>query len=389
MENRPPSVFVSSTMYDLGELRTGLQQFVDGLGWRAVLAERDSFSVDTSESTVENSLRNVRENSDIFVMVVGARYGSIDPDSDKSVTNLEFLEARARRVPIYVFVKADVLAQLQVWRDNPEADFSRVVDTARVFEFVDSFYGTGNLWTFPFSTAAEIVDKLRTQFAYLTRDALGVRQLAHGEDRLMRELDGEALMLALRRDEHWEAKLFATVVEAGLDRLVPMRREIEHGLTRPGATFVDLESLAPWALDRIHELERLGETADAIVTAYLAQAFGDDGVPGDPLEIAAAARRLVQVWEDSAQWTLSCRSVRVDSMARRFVEALSRSNANMLEEIWEFGHTINSLLEQAINEHTDDEDEVVDITLTLTADLDEFNEESARLREALNARRRR
>ena len=374
-------------MYDLADLRVGLQQFIEGLGWKAVLAERGSFSVDTNETTVENSLRNVRENTDVFVMVVGARYGSIDPDRDKSVTNLEFLEARARRWPIYVFVEAGVLAQLEVWRDNPEADFSRIVDTTRVFEFVDSFYGTGNLWTFPFSTAVEIVETLRTQFAYLVREALGVRQLAQGKDRLLQELDGEALMLALRRDEHWEAKLFATVLEAGLDRLEPMRREIEHELKRPGATFVDLESLAPWAQDRIHELEGLGETADAIVSAYLAQAFGDDDVPSEPLEIAAAARRLVQVWEDTAQWTLSCRSVRVDSPARGFVNALSRSNANMLDEIWEFGHTINARIDQAIEVHTGDEDETVDIILTLTADLDEFHEESARLRQALAAKR--
>ena len=177
MENRPPSVFVSSTMYDLGDLRAGLQQFVEALGWKAVLAEHSSFSVDTSETTVENSLRNVRENSDIFVMVVGARYGSVDPDSDKSVTNLEFLEARVSGVPVYVFVDSGVLAQLRVWHDNPEADFSSVVDTTRVFEFIDSFYRSGGVWTFPFSTAGEIVDTLLTQFAYLVRDALEVRKI--------------------------------------------------------------------------------------------------------------------------------------------------------------------------------------------------------------------
>ena len=32
MQNRPPNVFVSSTMYDLGELRAQLRQFVEGLG---------------------------------------------------------------------------------------------------------------------------------------------------------------------------------------------------------------------------------------------------------------------------------------------------------------------------------------------------------------------
>ena len=388
MENRTPSVFVSSTMYDLADLRAAVQQFIEGLGWRALLAERDSFSVDTNETTVENSLRNVRENTDIFVMAVGARYGSIDPDRDRSVTNLEFLEARSRGVPVYVFVDAAVLAQLQVWRRNPDADFSDVVDSPRVFEFVDSFYGSGDVWTFPFATAAEIVGTLRTQFAYLVSDALGVRRLAHGEDRLVAGLDGEARMLALRRDEHWETRLFAAVLESELDRRMPLRREIEHGLTRSGAAYVDVAGLAEWAQDRIHELLGLGESAESIVTAYLAQAFGGDAGPGDPLEIAAAARRLAQVWEDCAQWTISCRTVRVDPIAQRLVNALSRSNANMLDEIWEFGHTISARIDRAVQEHTGDEDVTVNIILTLTADDDEFHEELVRFQQALAAKHR-
>ncbi|MCE2512072.1 MAG: DUF4062 domain-containing protein [Acidimicrobiia bacterium] len=77
---------MSSTMYDLSDLRGRVREFIEGLGWRAVMAEHGSFSVDAAETTVENSLRNVRENADVFVMVVGARYGSVDPGADKSVT---------------------------------------------------------------------------------------------------------------------------------------------------------------------------------------------------------------------------------------------------------------------------------------------------------------
>ena len=91
MKNRPPNVFLSSTMYDLSELRVQLRQFIDGLGWRAVMSEHDSFPIDANQTTVENSRRNVRENADVFVMVVGARYGSVDAEADKSVTNLEFV----------------------------------------------------------------------------------------------------------------------------------------------------------------------------------------------------------------------------------------------------------------------------------------------------------
>ena len=66
-------------------------------------------------------------------MVVGARYGSVDAEADKSITNLEFVEARARGMPAYVFVSRNVLAQMQVWEGNREADFSSVVDTTRIF----------------------------------------------------------------------------------------------------------------------------------------------------------------------------------------------------------------------------------------------------------------
>ncbi len=147
--------------------------------------------------------RNVRENADVFVMIVGARYGSIDPDTEKSVTNLEFLEAQARGIPTYVFVDSDVLAHLSVGRSNPDADYSGVVDTPRVFEFIDSFRGSGYVWTFPFATAKDIVDTLGKQFANLVQDAFALRQMAHGHDHLLKEFAGDALMVPLRRGELW------------------------------------------------------------------------------------------------------------------------------------------------------------------------------------------
>ena len=79
------------------------------------------------------------------------------------------------------------------------------------------------------ATAEDIVNTLRKQFAYLAQDALELRQLARGKDRLLTELDGEALMLALRRDLYWDVRLFATVLEEELDRRSTLRREIEHG----------------------------------------------------------------------------------------------------------------------------------------------------------------
>ena len=363
-------------MYDLSELRAQLRRFVEGLGWRAVMSEHDSFPIDANQTTVENSRRNVRDNADIFVMVVGARYGSVDIDAGKSVTNLEFVESRTCGVPAYVFVSRDVLAQLRVWKANPEADYSGVVDTPRIFEFIDSFRGGGVAWTFEFATAEDIVNTLRKQFAYLVQDALELRQMALGQDRLLTELEGEALMLALRRDQYWDVRLFATVLKEELDRRATLRREIEHGLASNDVTFVDIVDLASWAQDRLREVQRLAHTASTILNNYLPQVRGEDA---EPSELVDVARRLAQVWEDSARWTLRCRSVRVDERAERVVDLLANANAHMLDELWEFGHAIIPRLDKAIEALAAGGSPDLDLVLTLTADVDEFVEEIARL----------
>ena len=380
MKNRPPNVFLSSTLYDLNELRKQLRQFLEELGWGAVMSEHNSFPIDANQTTVENSRRNVQENADVFVMIVGARYGSVHAKSDKSVTNLEFIEARARGVPLYVFVRKDVLAQQRVWKANPDADYSSVVDTPRVFEFIDSFRADGEVWTFEFDTAEDIVHTLRKQFAYLVQDALELRQSARSQDPLLSELKGEALRLALRREQYWDVRLFAVVLQEELDRRTRLHREIELGLTSGNVTFVDFVDLESWMQDRLDEVKRLAHTATAILNDYLPQVRGEDAKPS---ELVAIARRLAQVWEDNAQWTLRCRSVRVDEKVERLVHLLSIANANMLDEIWEFGHTIIPHLDQAIEALATGGSAVLELELTLTADVDEFDEEMDRLQREL------
>ena len=167
-------------------------------------------------------------------------------------------------------------------------------------------------------------------------------------------------MLALRRDDYWEYRLFGRVLEEELDRRAPLRRDIEHRQAQADeATFVDLTDFGQWGLDRLSEFGELAQAVGVIFDDELRPALGDDGVPGDPLEIVAAARRLAQVWGDAARWTLYCRSVRVDPTVRRAAELLSNISANMLDEIWDFGHSVIQRLEEAIETHADDDVDIV------------------------------
>ena len=133
------------------------------------------------------------------------------------------------------------------------------------------------VWTFDFATAEDIVTTLRQQLAYLVQDALSLRQTASGQDRLLTELQGDALMLGLQRDQYWDLRLFATVLEEELERRTRLRREIEYGLASGDVTFVDIVDLASWALDRLHEVQLLGQTASTILNDYLPQVLGKTG----------------------------------------------------------------------------------------------------------------
>ena len=103
MTGKTPSVFVSSTCYDLGQVRSDLAGFVQSIGLEPVLSEFSSFPVDPDENTVTNCMRVVDDVADIFVLIVGSRFGSTT-SAGTSITNAEYLRARMKNIPIYVFV---------------------------------------------------------------------------------------------------------------------------------------------------------------------------------------------------------------------------------------------------------------------------------------------
>ena len=60
-----PSVFVSSTCYDLKQVREDLKDFFEeNYGFQTILSEFDSFPVDPCKGTFENCIENVDNTAD-------------------------------------------------------------------------------------------------------------------------------------------------------------------------------------------------------------------------------------------------------------------------------------------------------------------------------------
>ena len=72
-----PKVMVSSTFYDLRQIRADLARFIgDELGYIALLSGLPSFPVNPDLDTVANCRARVEQDADIFILVIGGRYGS-------------------------------------------------------------------------------------------------------------------------------------------------------------------------------------------------------------------------------------------------------------------------------------------------------------------------
>ena len=227
-----PSVMVSSTFYDLSQIHSDLLDFLqDEVGYRPLLSEYPSFPVDPDVDTIENYRRRVEEDADILVLVVGGRYGYVDSATDKSVTNLEYLAARAQGISIYVFVDKRVAVVLRVWRSNPDGNFSAAVDDVRLFEFVEQVRSADRVWTHEFERAQDIIAVLRIQFAHLMLQGLRWQmKLRRQPQAALRGLHGEALRLALEQPKAWEYLLFGQVLcddrpstRTGHNGCVPLR----------------------------------------------------------------------------------------------------------------------------------------------------------------------
>ena len=100
MKDKKLQVFVSSTFTDLKEERQAAVEAILSSG--NIPAGMELFSAgDESQMTV---IKRWIDESDIYLLILGGRYGSIEPNSGKSYTQLEYEYALSQNKPLFSVV---------------------------------------------------------------------------------------------------------------------------------------------------------------------------------------------------------------------------------------------------------------------------------------------
>ena len=172
-----PRVFISSTFYDLRHVRTAIKEFFESLGFEAVLSENFDVFYEHGQSAQMSCLEEINK-CDMYVLVIGTRYGSVFPNDTLSITHREYREAIQVKLPIFAFVDKYAYDDYKVFcknRNNPHVDASKIqyfsVREPQVFEFISEVESrTTDNALICFDQIAEIVDCLRKQVARMFKE---------------------------------------------------------------------------------------------------------------------------------------------------------------------------------------------------------------------------
>lgn len=374
--------FVSSTCYDLAQVRADLRDFAESFGFEPILSEFNGFPVDPEVSTLNNCLQAVRNKADVFLLIVGGRYGSLT-DTGQSITNLEFLEAKAKGIPKYVFVQKEILTLLPFWEKNPSADFSHIVDTTKLFEFVSELRGSGEIWVFPFSTAQDITFTLRKQLSYLFSDSLQVRRKFQSSDDRLADLGPKALRLAVEKPLGWEYLLLAQLQIDEISQYRSKRLDTELGISFGEPIQLEsFEEIAIWISSRMTWAVSIIENLSKAINDGFEKAVGEPGSSGDIERIVHLASRVGEGYEQLLDWKLQFLKISSNQEFSRLIQLASDMTSNAIEEIEEFVFRFYSEIKSLITnlELGSETTTNVTFTLNLTAPADnELYEELDRL----------
>jgi hypothetical protein len=156
-------VFLSSTCYDLKDLRASIEKYFENKRIVTILSDRTTFPIDPNKHRHDMCIAAIND-CDLFLLVIDKRYGApYYRDQNISITWAEYKEAKRLHKQIIVFARKDILFEREVYKKNGKSALYKPfsVDNVKTFTFIDDIQGDPNgFWVQPFDSVIEIENTL-------------------------------------------------------------------------------------------------------------------------------------------------------------------------------------------------------------------------------------
>lgn len=137
-----PRIFISSTFYDLKQIRVELDKFIESLGYEPVRNKEGDIPYGKDEALQAYCYKEI-SNIDILISIIGSRYGSSGISKEKeqeySVSQLEVKTALKEDKQVFVFIDKNVFTEYETFilnKDNKDINY-KYVDNVNIYKFIE------------------------------------------------------------------------------------------------------------------------------------------------------------------------------------------------------------------------------------------------------------
>lgn len=330
------NVFVSSTCYDLAQIRTDIKQCIIDMGHNPILSENKDFPVDTNLSSVENCINAVKREADIFILIIGNKYGSV-MEEGKSITNTEFLTAVQKGIPIYTFTLKQMINILPIWEKNPSMDFSTTVDNPKIFEFISDIRKERGLWNFEFERAQDIVETLKAQFSILLKESLSIRnkmeQMNRNEDIfLYSKVSSRALNLMMRKEEYFEIKFYMQVMCDKVLEYRFLKNDYKYSVViKSPYQIMNHKQFFDWTNLKFSQLTNLINSANKLTSPF-SMFYGEPGVASNLEGLYYIAETYSRIYASILEWGIEVQSINAPDEYQNALTAMSKLPSSIIQQ---------------------------------------------------------
>ena len=163
------TIFLSSTCYDLTDLRAEVGKFLIEKGHTLLLSDRNNFPVEMGKHRHDVCIDNVGK-CDLFILVIDSRYGAdYYKEPSISITWAEFREAIRTKRQAIALVRREVFNERQTCRKNQKLKNPFVpfyADNIKIFDIIDEIQKNENgIWMQPFDNSIDVKETLENIYA--------------------------------------------------------------------------------------------------------------------------------------------------------------------------------------------------------------------------------
>jgi hypothetical protein len=308
-------------------------------------------------------------------LILGGRYG-YQIENEKSITNSEYLYAKSLGIPSYVFINKQIVNILPIWKRNKEADFSDVVDSTKVFEFVEEVREKSKQWCYDFERSQDIVPILKIQLSNLFKLSLDLRRKYDVPDRprFYNDLSGKALNIILKEDLAFEPLFFAQSLQDELLKYESLKLDLEYKVVYSCSGSVRGITFFSWIDTQFSVVTYLLDSLNNLFDNAYRHFYGKPGEPSDLKGLYYVSSSIAKIYKEMLEWSIRIQSTLVDEEFVYLRDLIAKFVIKPSQELWEYGESTAPAIEDGIRIFKTTGEKVdIKAQLTLTANPDLMN----------------